>query len=521
MGMREVMQALSEGAGRQSAIGGLMFQDAQMREGRSYEEAMAKERERRENLEWKRRFDVSTEEARGLADIEHGYRMTEQQARLTSAETEGALEREGRMDIATLQETGATNRTESLILGRADAAGLLAQARVDERAEDRRWAIEDALSKAKSDTAKATLEAKIDRAKKAEDHLSELYKGLKDAGVEWDDDTKTYVSGSDYMDQIHRAQDRVEAAWATTGVPALMEERNLNSIRLGFLEQSIVGVVSLELKDQQWADVVNGLQSEKGSGDYKEALETINGPIERAIDASRIRVTNSERERILDAVIERIGTYKGELDEDVGDKKGDKGDGDVAAVFTQQQGSIARQLDRIPTDITVADVGAFGRAVAERRGGTPGRGGGGQRRIENAAFRDPEWLLPRLESERDRLTTLIDSPNKKGGPRGVGAVTSQTITGYRKKLERVNRLIDQMTSILQQKSALDNQAGGVSTTPSLPQVSSRGDLGDGDVEGMQVAQTQQPAGFLNQQGGMISRADELSYAPEDVNARWA
>jgi len=84
MGMREVMQALSEGAGRQSAIGGLMFQDAQMREGRAYEAAMAKEAERRSNLEWKRRFDVSSEEARGQADIEHGYRMAEQEARLAA-----------------------------------------------------------------------------------------------------------------------------------------------------------------------------------------------------------------------------------------------------------------------------------------------------------------------------------------------------------------------------------------------------------------------------------------------------
>ena len=329
MGMREVMQALSEGAGRQSAIGGLMFQDAQMREGRAYEAAMAKEAERRSNLEWKRRFDVSSEEARGQADIEHGYRMAEQEARLAAQAAEGEAGRSTQVQIAGMGETGATNRTQMLITGREDAAKLLADVAAANREEDRAWAIEDALSKAKSDTAKAILEGKIDRAKEAESHLSKLYEGLKDAGVEWDDETKTYVSGSEYMDQIHRAQDRVEAAWNDTGIGPLMKERNVNEIRLGYFEQGVVARVSLELKDQQWADVVNGLQSEKGSGDYNAALETIRPYIEGAIDASRIRVTNSERERIRDAVIERIGTYKGEVDA-AAQKSGDLGDGEVS-----------------------------------------------------------------------------------------------------------------------------------------------------------------------------------------------
>ena len=495
MGMREVMQALSEGAGRQSAIGGLMFQDAQLREGRAYEAAMAKEAERRSNLEWKRRFDVSSEEARGQADIEHGYRMDEQAARLQHQASEGEAGRSTQVQIAGMGETGATNRTQMLITGREDAAKLLADVAAANREEDRAWAIEDALSKAKSDTAKAILEGKIDRAKEAESHLSKLYEGLKDAGVEYDSEKGIYVSGSEYMDQIHRAQDRVEAAWNDTGIGPLMKERNVNEIRLGYFEQGVVARVSLELKDQQWADVVNGLQSEKGSGDYNAALETIRPYIEGAIDASRIRVTNSERERIRDAVIERIGTYKGELDETVTDTTVTTTTGDLGSSLFGGD-----RLDDIALDITVEDVGSVAAIQAQidaspvtggRAGRTPKRHPlAGQ--LATAMKRDPEYLLPLLMKERDKLLQT----QKHMAP-------SSFNVGHGKRLEKIEALIQQFQGMVGE-----------------PQASAGGDLGDGEVEDIQVTQTQ-PAGFLNQQGGMISRADERSYAPEDVNARWA
>jgi hypothetical protein len=47
MSTRAVLEALAAGAGRQSAIGGLMFQDAQKREARDYEAALEKEKYRR------------------------------------------------------------------------------------------------------------------------------------------------------------------------------------------------------------------------------------------------------------------------------------------------------------------------------------------------------------------------------------------------------------------------------------------------------------------------------------------
>ena len=47
MATKDVLEALAAGAGRQSAIGGLMFQDAQKREGRDYAAALEKEKYRR------------------------------------------------------------------------------------------------------------------------------------------------------------------------------------------------------------------------------------------------------------------------------------------------------------------------------------------------------------------------------------------------------------------------------------------------------------------------------------------
>ena len=136
MGMKEVMQALSEGAGRQSAIGGLMFQDAQMREGRAYEAAMAKEAERRANLEWRSREKIARETATTTAEAlaqhqanQQALRISSQEgisaAGITSAESIAEQQRQNQLAIAQLGETGATKRTELLITGRADAAKII------------------------------------------------------------------------------------------------------------------------------------------------------------------------------------------------------------------------------------------------------------------------------------------------------------------------------------------------------------------------------------------------------------
>jgi hypothetical protein len=492
-----VMQALSEGAGRQSAIGGLMFQDAQMREGRAYEAAMAKEAERRANLEWGRRQGIQAETAATVAEELAREQESLQTKRLDAATSDANRARTHAAYLARLREAKAAQRQEDLIAAHADAAKLLADAKLLEREEDNIRAVEAARLELKGEEAQKQFDAKVDRAKEAESHLSKLYEGLKDAGVEWDDETKTYVSGSDYMDQIHRAQERVEAAWNATGVPSLMKDRNINSIRLGHFEQGVVASISLDLKrtPEIWKGVVNGLQSEKGSGDYNAAVETIKPYIEDALDASRIRVTNSERERIRDAVIERIGTYKGELDETVTDTTVTTTTGDLGSSLFGGD-----RLDDIALDITVEDVGSVA-AIQAQIDASPVKGGRAGRtprrhplagKLATAMKRDPEYLLPLLMKERDKLLQT----QKHMAP-------SSFNVGHGKRLEKIEALIQQFQGMVGE-----------------PQASAGGDLGDGEVEDIQVTQTQ-PAGFLNQQGGMISRADERSYAPEDVNARWA
>ena len=130
MGMRDVMQALSEGAGRQSAIGGLMFQDAQLREGRTYEEAMAKEKERRANLEWSRRSGESAEIAETAAEKLLTGQKEVSQMGIDAAERDAARARTHAEYLARLREARAGQRQEDLITAHANAAELLADAKL-------------------------------------------------------------------------------------------------------------------------------------------------------------------------------------------------------------------------------------------------------------------------------------------------------------------------------------------------------------------------------------------------------
>ena len=68
MATKDVLEALAAGAGRQSAIGGLMFQDAQKREGRDYAAALEKEKYRR------------TGEATALKNARGGYKFAADKA---------------------------------------------------------------------------------------------------------------------------------------------------------------------------------------------------------------------------------------------------------------------------------------------------------------------------------------------------------------------------------------------------------------------------------------------------------
>ena len=499
MGMREVMQALSEGAGRQSAIGGLMFQDAQMREGRSYEEAMAKERERRANLEWGRRERVTGERAETTAEALLAGQEGMQEDRLAAAALEGKLGRESTEGISAAGIASREGMQEDLITHYEDSAKKIADALVAKTAKDRKWAIEDAKSLATSDAAKAKIERLTKRAEEEEKKLLELLKGLGEANVEWDSESQTYVSGDEYMAQIGRAEKRVRAAWAATGIEPLMEEKNINSVKYGWFVQGAVHRMQMESRGDEWKDIVRGLQSDPDSSDYIAALEMLETPLNEALEYSGIRVTAGDKQGIRDAIIERIIARKDELEDPKTKEPPPATSGDLSVgIFGGDK------INDIAVDITVEDIGTVA-AIKAEMDATPPEGPRGRaprqhplaKDLQAAMKRDPEYLLPLLIKERDKI--LKYQRNMQPG---------NFDAAYRPRLEKIEALIQQFEGLL----------GGQA---------SAGDLGDGDIEGMeaqdagmQMAQMQ-PAGLLNQQGGMISRADELSYAPEDVNARWA
>jgi len=318
--------------------------------------------------------------------------------------------------------------------------------------------------------------------------LTVLYEGLKDAEVVWDEKTQSYTSGSDYMDRIHIANQRAEAAWRATGIPALMSERNVNAGKWGYLEHSIFGSISIELEDQQWKDIVAGLQSAETSSDYKQAVELITPYINKGIKASRIRTTTSEKDVIRSAVIERISRYK---DDDTTTPR-DDGNGEVAGEENLSSSLIfGDALKRIATDITKDDIGAV-----KRLGPRPEPTGRIQStdfrqnpsyiwnaKVEAAQNRDPEYLLPLLKKERDKLEN-IDSRT----PGGAYWILD--------RLGRIKELIKKFEVMLD-----------------LP-------LSDPDQGQDPVSSLTQPRGMMNQGPGMIFEAEQSMAAP-DVNARWS
>ena len=488
------LDELGTGLLRQADIGGRAYEGAMATEAETRAEsrqisaerralAAAEAAEKRANIEWARREGIQAGTAAAAA------------AKLQAGrETVAGMQTDSAEGIAAAGQEGATERARMLIDANIDTAKLLADGRAAKIKQDRLWATEDAVAKAATEEAKQKIEATVSRAKEAEAALAELYKGLGEAGVILDKETQSYTSGSDYMDQIHNAQDRVAAAWRATGIKSLMSDRNINATKWGYLEHSIFGAISLDLKESKpdiWKGIVEGLQSEKSSSDYKAAVETITPYLNDALRMSSMKITTSEKDSIREALIERLGRYE----EDAGDGEvtprtstTDAGGSDVR--FNTQAGD---PLDRI--DIENLEVGALEKALAEQGG--PGKPGA--RGTEGAQWRDPKWLLPRLESELARLIRQRDAPSRGAGG---GRTTSPN---FLKKITRVEALILKMKTLLdpEQASTLPDPVRGY---PSLAMAS--------------------PAGMVNPRGGMISAAGlspaELArWEPEAVEARMA
>jgi len=309
------LDALGAGLLRQADIGNRAYEGAMTKEAEARAEsrlisaerralAAALAKERRDNIEWERREGITSDTAKKAAAALQKGKET-----ITGMGTASSEK------IAAAGQAGASDRQKKLIAADVDAAKLLADERDALVKKRRTWAIEDAKRQATSDQAIKRIEATVSRAKEAEDALAKLYEGLKDAGVVWDEKTQSYTSGSDYMDMIHKAQDRVSAAWRATGIKALTADRNINATKWGYLEHSIFGSISFDLKENKpdvWKDIVVGLQSDKTSSDYKKAVETITPYLNDALRMSSMRITTSEKDSIREALIERLSRFEEE-----------------------------------------------------------------------------------------------------------------------------------------------------------------------------------------------------------------
>ena len=413
---------LGAGLLRQVDIGGRAYEGAMVKEAEARAEgrligaerralAAAKAEERRENIEWRLREGISKQTA-----------MEAAKALQAGKETVTGMGTSSSEKIAGLSQAGANKRAKMLTDANINAAKLLADERDALVTKRRTWAVEDAKSKATSDQAIKRIEASVKRAEAEEDNLKALYEGLKDAGVVWDEKTQSYTSGSDYMDQIHRAQKRVAAAWRDTGIKSLMSERNINEPKWGYLEHSIFGAISLDLKENKpdvWKDIVKGLQSDKTSSDYKEAVETITPYLNDALRMSSMRITTSEKDSIREALIERLSRF--EEEEDLGDGNTGKTGTETTPVLTPSllNSIFGRDpLDNIPADITEKDIGtvkeaeaALGAIPTTARGGRPsGHKSQQQKDLEKAKKRDPEYLLIPLKEEKKRIEEQLALP---------------------------------------------------------------------------------------------------------------
>ena len=351
---------LGTGLLRQADIGGRAYEGAMAKEAEQRAANRALRAEERGNTEWARRHGITSQEARDLAELQHGYTMPEQQARLTSAEDiagaqitsgekmgfAGIASREdiAKMGITSSEIIAGMNlssaesqndariaaqkflqnerldfqegesvldrdaqkaNTDALIAGRADAAQKVVDARWNELALARQWAMDDAKSAAKSTEQKQAYDAKVKQAEAEEAGLAALYGEL---GTEDLDE----VRRDEILNLIYAAQDRVAAAWRATGIAPLMSDKHIKESQWKFLAKNIVGAIALEYRNQPeaWDDLIISLHGKKDSSAYKKSVEGITPTIELAIGDSLLRGGPKDKTDLKNLVISYIANYR-------------------------------------------------------------------------------------------------------------------------------------------------------------------------------------------------------------------
>tara|TARA_R110002020_G_scaffold140197_1_gene311522 strand:+ start:950 stop:2329 length:1380 start_codon:yes stop_codon:yes gene_type:complete len=452
----KAFEALERGLGEQVKIGGLMFQDAQMREGRAYEAAMAKESEARANTEWRERHRLQTEAAEGVATTAFGR----EQELLTQ---QRELDRQDWVTQSTL-----------------DHQRDLKVMRMDQN-----FQIRMALDKAESATEVAKIKAYGERLNKLYDQYQSLHEHRPDNAT-YDPDSKEWGDGGLWYEELKATEEAIQNASIQAGLDPIPDyAANLKDRELVGAVDHMSLLVLNDMGKAERKEVLEGLTSEKDSKSYKGAVKTLDGLVDDFVnDPNRFPrpVSARERSKYRKALIDNLTTkahgfkHREAAQAQTPDAMvaSNAGIGDasraISALVQMSQDEMAEFVES----------GSMAAALAMT---SPTKGGRVQspkdKAIARAEVRDPEYLLELLMSVRDK-------------------------PAYGSRRGEIDQIITKLQMIV---------------NPAAPPP----DITEFEVDDSQLGASVGPTpGLINQLGGMIDMVDQgVSYAPEDVNARWA
>ena len=268
---------------------------------------------------------------------------------------------------------------------------------------------------------------------------AETAKDLMEAWIE----SNTDMSSPQYL-KAWRAEQNAISSWASFARTAGLEVGPPQEFSrlLARTAQSVHAEIAQSMRgEEEWADFVEALQQEKGG-----ALEIAEERISEAIKALGITLPSDERQKMVTLVIESFVSSPNLREGTVtvgGDDTVDDGDGVVAPRFRYQAGD---PLDRI--DVANLEVGVLEKAIADQ--GRPGKPG--PKGTQGAEWRDPEWLLPRLETELRSLISQRDAPKRSGAGVAVRPALTEKIERVEALILRMKALIDEAGPVVDDKS---------------------------------------------------------------------
>ena len=458
---------LGAGLLRQADIGGLAYKDATTKE--------AERRAESRLISEERRALIAAKEAEKRANIEWGKREDKLQLGRKAITSMGNTHAEY---MARLREAGANKRLKKEIQARKDAASDLYEKQK-----------EDAKNLAESKAEKDRVDRLMERAKTE----ASTFETLAKAYAESDNEEHRGRLETELLLSV----DRMEAAWGQAGLPKLSIDENLNEIKYRLIVPQIIFNVNSNVPKDQLQTVYKAFRdNDPESSVYKDALETLDGYIQEAIDKgmvpeyrSKTRTKTELTRRVIDYMSKN---YAKELEDHGNGNTGETGAEDTSLTPSLLSSIFGGDpLDNIAPDITKEDIGTFKKAQAAldatpttARGRRPsGHKSQLQKDLEKAKKRDPEYLLIHLKEEKIRIEKQLATS------------TYNTPKWVQERLDKINELIKRFSSML---------------PPENPQASAL----------PPASNTSLPPGMLNTGGGMISSAGlspaALAYWEPDV-----